>query len=421
MSGTQKIEFSEKALAKRQRGARLYALNSVRASWTWILFGVIGVFLTALVLWGFFGSVVETVGGRGLLVSDSGMNVLSARGSGTLIQLNVRPGMHVDRGQVIGEIYNPEVIFSVRRQEREYAQLVAECDALTAGSEELAKVRIAIEKEREKALASLTEKYDESVSRSRRRAGNFRTLQRERAISVGEYYSSLDALLNTEAELLGNRLQVLLSSAQLRELDWDRKKNIITLENERLIKSFEVELSHKLFREAFWIVAEREGTVLELRRDEGDAVAQGDTIAVVSSDGSEGLHLVGYLSPEDGKKVRTGMSAYFAPSHVKSGEFGYMVGVVRDVSATPISSEAVFAELDNPGLTQAMTGGGAVIRVTVELVPDPNTESGCRWTSRRGAPVTLTNGTQGTLIVNTRYRRPASFIVPSLRGFVLGS
>lgn len=414
------IEFSSKALAELSRGAQPLALTSVRADWTWILYGVTTVICAALVIWGFFGSVVDSVSGQGILMLHGGVHSVTSRSAGTVSQLNVSQGMTVSSGQVLGEVYNAETMFRIRRLEEEYEQLSRQSAALTAGSREMTALRLKMEKERETALASLTEKYHASLARSQLRSQNFQTLRSERAISLGDYFSALDAMLATEAQLLSNRLEVMRSTGQMHELDWEQRKTLIDLENSLLLKSLEVDMAHKLYVDAFRLASDHDGRVLELRKREGDFVQAGETIALIAARESDGLYLAGFFSPADGKKIQPGMSAYFAPASARSEEFGYILGVVRDVSDSPISPEAVLAELNNAGLAHMLTGGGAAVRVVVELVPDGTTRSGLRWTSSKGAPVQLSSGTTGTLMVNTEYRTPASFLVPYARTTLFG-
>ncbi len=407
------IQFSQKALDEQSRGARTLALTSVRAGWTWFLFAVSAAAFAALVIWGFFGSVVNSVSGQGILVLRGGVYSLNARSSGTLTRLNIRAGMPVASSEVVGEVYNAETIFKVRRLELEYDQLVRQSRAMTD-------LHLKMEKEREQALASLTEKYNESVTRSQIRTQNFETLKNQRAMSQSEYLSSLDTLLNTEVQLLSNRLDVMSSTAQMHELDWEHRKTLITLENDMLMKSLELQMAYKLYLEAFRLVSNYDGHILEVRKSEGDFVQMGESIALIASDKSDGLSLVGFLSPADGKKVTAGMSAYFAPGSVKPDEFGYILGVVREVSEEPVSAESILAEVHNQGLVERLSGGGAAIRVEVELLPDPTTKSGFRWTSSKGAPVQLSSGALGSIIVNTEYRRPASFLVPYAKSLLFG-
>ena len=415
-----RIAFSEKALAELSRGGRTCALTSVRARWTWILFAVVAAFFGALIWWGFFGSIVSSVSGQGILLVRGGVHPVIAGGNGMLTQLSVRMGSQVRGEQSIGQIHNPEQFFQLRKLETEYERLRRESDALVAGSREMTELRLVLEREREAALASLTEKYDQSLARSRRLSQSYQSLKGIGAVPMADYFSSLDKLLSTEAQLLSNRLDVMLSSAQMREVDWEQRKNLVTLESRLLQKGLEVELARKLFRETFWLTAGFDGRITELLKAEGDYVRQGDAVALVASDRVQSLSLIGFLSVDAGKQVQAGMSAYFAPSSVRPDEYGYILGVVREVSAEPVSAESVLAELRNAGLTQALSGGGAVIRVAVELLPDDRTASGLRWTSRTGAPVRISNGVTGTLIVNTEYRTPASYLVPGVRAALFG-
>ena len=411
------IQFSEKALAEQSLGIHTLALTSTRAGWSWILFGVAAVAFAALVAWGLFGSVVNSVSGQGILVLRGGVHAVTAKSSGTLRNLNVVEGMPVSSRQVVGEVYSAETMFRIHRLELEYEQLKLQLRAITEGSEAMTRVRQTLDQQREDALSSLMRKYDESVARSGKKS---RDSRRGQNVKSSSGYSTLEALLATEAQLLSNRLEVLQSSAQMRELDWEQRKTLITLENDLLMKALEVEMAHKLYLDAYKLVSEHAGRVLELSKREDDFVHTGERVLLVASDESEGLYLVGFLSDADGKKVAPGMSAYFVPGSVQPDEFGYILGVVREVSEAPVSAEAVLAEVYNQALVQALTGGNAAIRVVVELVPDPATKSGLRWTSSKGAPVRLTGGMQGTLLVNTDYRRPASFLVPYMKSLLVG-
>lgn len=384
------------------------------------MLAVVALCFTVLIAWGFFGSLVSSVSGPGVLLLSGGARPVLAQASGTVTQLNVIMGAPVRRGQVIGQLHNAEMIFQMRKLELDYAQLCRESEALTAGSEEMTKLRLSLERQREAALSSLTEKYDHSFSRSKKLTQSYQTLKDMGAVSMADYFSTLDNMLNTEAQLLSNHIQVMLSSAQMRELDWEQRQNLISLENRRMLKSLELELARKLFREAFWLAADLDGHILELFKSEGDFVRQGDSVALVSSDESLGFYLAGFLPVDSGKKISAGMSVYFAPASVRPDEYGYILGVVREVSAAPISPLAVEAETHNPSLAETICGGGAVIRVVVELLPDEATVSGLRWTSRAGAPLQLSNGMLGTLSINTEYRRPASYVIPYARAVIFG-
>ena len=57
---------------------------------------------------------------------------------------------------------------------------------------------------------------------------------------------------------------------------------------------------------------------------------------------------------------------------------------------------------------------GTPIGVRAELVAEPSTPSGYRWTSGTGPDVALTSGTRCTAYVTTRTQRPIELVFPAL-------
>lgn len=416
-----KIAFSEKALAEMNHGGHSYVLTSVKARWTWIFFGVITLFFGALLFWGFFGNMVDTVQGTGILLLKGGVRPAIAKGSGELTQLNVATGSPVTASQVIGQIYNAEMFFRVRKLESEYRQLILECKALAQGSQKLANLRVAKDNEKQNILEELTKKYHQSLARSKQLSEMYQRLKGKGAVSMVTYYQALDTMLNTESTLLSTRVRNMSNSTEMEMLSWEQKQNLIKLKSQLLQKEFELKLAKKIFRDSFWVLAGFEGKVLEILKHEGSFVRQGDTIALIASGISKGLYLAGFVPAGNGKKIKPGMSAYFAPSSVSADEYGYIQGVVREVSQAPVTAEGVQAELVNSSLTRMIAGKTAVVRVTVELIPDSATVSGLKWTSRNGAPVKISNGELGILTINTDYRPPVSFIIPYAHKLLFGS
>ena len=110
-----KIAFSEKAIEQMNRGTQSHALTSVKARWTWFLLGSISLFFGAMIFWGFYGSMVESVTGVGITLLSGGVHPIIAGGNGKLSHLNIQAGAEVTSEQIIGQIYNPEMLFNVRK------------------------------------------------------------------------------------------------------------------------------------------------------------------------------------------------------------------------------------------------------------------------------------------------------------------
>jgi HlyD family secretion protein len=73
---------------------------------------------------------------------------------------------------------------------------------------------------------------------------------------------------------------------------------------------------------------------------------------------------------------------------------------------------------ENPPLVRALSGGGPVTEVHVDMATDAATPSGYRWSSRLGAPVKLSGGTLCLGEIVTRKRSPMSLVIPEIRAAI---
>lgn len=177
-------------------------------------------------------------------------------------------------------------------------------------------------------------------------------------------------------------------------------------------KVAELDIARRIFRETFWLPAGTDGVVIELLKSDGDYVMAGERVALIAADLNQGVYISGYIPASSGKRVRPGMVMYFDPYAVNSAEYGFMQAVVRDVSASPVNVETIAAELQNHSLAESLSGGNAMVHVTAELIPDASTYSKVKWTSADGAPISVSGGLMGDIIIKTEYRSPASFMLP---------
>jgi len=76
--------------------------------------------------------------------------------------------------------------------------------------------------------------------------------------------------------------------------------------------------------------------------------------------------------------------------------------------------------LQNKQMVQTLSNNAAPIEVVVDLERDSSTPSGYRWSSSRGPPIKINNGTLGEADVEVSSLPLLSLIIPPLRQF-LGS
>lgn len=412
---TKKIAFSEKALEHMQQVAPSYTLTSAKTPWTWFLLGSVSLFFLSVIIWGFYGSMVESVRGVGVTLLSGGVHPIVASGSGTLSHLNIHPGSHVSVDQIVGQIYNPERLFTVRKLKAEFERLKIEAAFMEKGSERLTADMVTMEKDKLRRLEKLAGLQEQSKKRAQELSNIYAALSKTKSMSLVNYYQMLDQMLQTELTFQTTYLQSAEVSASTKDRTWKQELTLLELRQKIEQKQAELELAEKLYREADWLVASFDGQVMEVLKEEGAFVQSGERIALVGASLDKGLYLVGFVPADQGKKIRNGMSAYFSPAAAPSAEYGYVKCIVRNVSNAPINPETLASELMNASLAQMLMGKNVVIRVELEMIPDAASRSGYAWTSGKGHPNKIVNGTLGEVLINTEYRAPASYVIPALR------
>jgi HlyD family secretion protein len=157
--------------------------------------------------------------------------------------------------------------------------------------------------------------------------------------------------------------------------------------------------------------------VLEVRLSEGSNVSAGIPIVTLEQTGASvnDLEAVVYLSPLDGKKIKTNMDVQIAPSTVRQEEYGLLVGRVKAVSDYPSSAEGMMRLLKNQQLVQRLAADGAPIALRADLTPNAGTTSGYKWTSPKGPNTRIESGTLCSATVIVARQRPISLLIPMLR------
>src|SRR5574344_809413 len=393
-----KIKFSQKALDSLSNSNRLHVLTSVKASWSWLLLVSITVLLAAVVFWGCFGRIAESVTCSGITLLSEGVKPVIAQGDGTLKYLNIDAGAKVRTGQVLGQIYNPEIVTKVRKLRSEYETLKNEISFL-----------------KKENLKNIAKEQQLSRERQKELLESYSSLLGKGVVSKLEYYRTLDQLVQTENSQLSLLLQSLASDSEVNNLIWQGKEKLLEL-NQRLEEKYrEYTLTKKLFSESFWLSSDSDGTIIEIFKEQGAFVQSGEKIALVASSPNDGIYLVAYVPLENGKKIKTGMRGFFSPSNAPAAKYGYVKCVVREVSSTPVNYETITAELLNSSLAQRIAGKDVMTRVVLELIPNAHSLSGYSWTGKNDYNTKIINGVFGQLVINTEYRSPISYIIPALR------
>ena len=156
------------------------------------------------------------------------------------------------------------------------------------------------------------------------------------------------------------------------------------------------------------------GRVLEKLVERGNLVSTKDRIITIETNESA-MEAVLFIPAGDGKKVDVGMEVQISPSTVKPEEFGFMLGKVKSVSLFPSTPEGMQRVLRNDQLVKELSQRGSPIEVTTELLTNPATKSGYKWSSPQGPPIGIFSGTLCTASIVVDRKRPVEYVIPKIK------
>lgn len=409
--------FRQAALERLSSPEQLDRLVTVASPKAWIALFMLGMIIAAAVVWGILGTIPTRVEGQGILISNGGRVVnVQAAGSGFLTEINVTVGHPVEAGQIVARLSqtdaqksyeNAQAILQERldNQTRTHAQVQHEQtlkmqhierqrqtlrDSLAAGYQ-----RMEFLQERQKQdQALLTKKIitRDMVDQTRQEAHQ---TNRE----IVDLRKSLAYLDNEELDLL--------TALEQRRRTAEEAVN----EARRQVAQIEVTLA-----QATMVTAPASGIVTEVKVSPGALVTQGQSLFTFQS-GGESLDLILYIPPQYGKRVKPGMAAQVAPVTAKREEFGTINGQVKWISEFPATVEGMRAVLQNDELVRTFTQNGPPYVARISLYPDPETVSGYRWSSAKGATLGLSSGTLASAEMTVSEQAPVTLIIPLLREY----
>ncbi|MBD2104013.1 NHLP bacteriocin system secretion protein [Leptolyngbya sp. FACHB-261] len=467
--------FRQESLERLSSPERLDQLMQVIGPKAWLPLATSGVLVIAAVTWSVVGRIPITVEGQGVLIRPSKVVHFQSGIEGQLVELKVRSGDPVRKGQVLATIDQTELRQQLELERAKLAQLQGQDrDANSLQGQRVDLDQKTIEQQRqtlqqslqatqsvtpilrEKGLLAVQQNrqslqqrlqtFQELSPTLKKRWDNRQGLFEQGAVPADvvlqaqqEYLGSLANISDAESQLkqldvkeadaqrqyLQNLSTITNLQAQLRELDSKaaqlaqqnlenstNRKNQIE-EVQRNIARLEGQLKGKSS-----IVSEYNGRVLEIAAVPGQVLTPGLRLGSIDAEDPNGkLTNVAYFAVRDGKQIKPGMSMQITPNTVKRERFGGILGRVKNVSSFPVTAQGAVALVGSEAIVKSLMpeGLGAQVEVLTELQEDPSTESGYRWSSSDGPPLQVTSGTTTLVRVKVDEQAPIAYIIPLLR------
>ncbi|MGD9107701.1 MAG: NHLP bacteriocin system secretion protein [Gammaproteobacteria bacterium] len=179
-----------------------------------------------------------------------------------------------------------------------------------------------------------------------------------------------------------------------------------------------ISINKQIMQQAIYVISPYTGRIVELDIQSGEYVDKHQLLLRIErfQTDAAGLHAILFVSPIEGKRIKTGMKVQLAPSTVRPEEYGYLLGKVSYVSKYSVTSFDIVNILGNRDFTKAFSRGLMPLEVRVKLIPDSKTQSGYKWSSSKGPPIRIDSGTfcMGKVIIGRI--RPINLVLPALRG-----
>jgi HlyD family secretion protein len=406
--------FRQVALERLSSPEQLDRLITVASPLGWTALLAIVVVLSAIVVWGIFGRVATRVEGSGILVSRGGQLFdAKAPAAGTLASV-VPIGATVKSGDIVATLDDTAIKQSLQHaqnvlheQEQELVELNARFEREIAARKKVDgqqrdTLTAAIQSaEQRRAFYGAEYTGEESMAAkgflTRRSVQETRQLMETAEQDAQRARNDLLRIAAEELDQTGRRDQEV----------WRQQQAINTAH--RALEELQIRLEQNTR-----IVSPIAGHVTEIKAAVGTVVSPGHPVISIEQ-GGEGLQLMLYIPPEQGKKVAPRMEVRIAPATVNKEEFGTLTGHVRDISEFPISPEGMLAILGNQDLVKLFSAQGAPYAARVDLVADIASPSGYQWSTGTGPSVALSAGTTATGEVTVRTQPPIALVLPLLR------
>jgi len=414
--------FRKAALGRMASPEQLDHTIKVIQPFGWIGLIGVGLLMVTVIVWSVFGSIPEKVIGSGVLVSSGRVYSINSPAIGMVKNVFIKNGDRIQNGQIIARIQRDDLLDQLQLAMQGLDDLEEEFRSVlgySTGNMELT----------EKKLTN---------SRSNLEIQRARFIKQRNAVAenADKMQALFDDGLITKQQLLASRneltsIDIQIQEVEMRLAELSVSKLQVTGETEKQLMSLEqrveearknVEILQINYKNQTKVVSNVNGTVFEISVGKGDYVNVGTSIAIIEPEESSVKKFQGviFFNAEDGKKIKRGMNIAISPSTVKQEEFGFILGIVTDVSIFPVTAQYMQSTFHHQGLVSSFSKIGVPIEVKADLIPDASTVSGYKWSSSRGPQMQIDSGILCSGSVTVKTQKPISLVMPMIRKKLFG-
>ena len=414
--------FRKVSLERLSSPDQLDTMVKITSSKGWISLLTLGLLIAAALAWGYMGSVPTKVTGMGLFIRSGGVYEIVSPSSGRIKDIYFNVGDVVEKGRLIARIEQTDLLENLNNARADLSEMNRKLAWTTSSNtQEVELNKESATKKAEslkKEIRNLTKQKSwleqKELSQNKLLADGIITEQalmdtRNNISSINNQISQI----NTELTQVELQLFQVTTNKEAAKSDLAQQISAKKRDIEGLIKDLE---------DASNVMSPYSGKIIELSAERGVMVSTAYPLAKVELIGknTKSLEAIVFFPAIQGKKVKRGMKAQLSPTTARQEEYGFMLGLVTSVSEFPVSNAAMMNVLHNEALVSALSAGGAPIEVRADLIPDPRTPSGYKWSSGQGPNLMMGSGTMcmGNIVVEQQ--KPINMVIPLFKKYVLG-
>lgn len=410
--------FRKSALEKLSTPEKLDQLIKVTDRKAWIALLTISLAIITAIVWSIFGKVKTKLDVIGVIQGGEVHEVV-ATSQGQLVELNVKIGSYVKRGDVIAVLQQPELNQQIEDAKAVLNDRNFEMERLVSYGGQGSQLQNEFISQTRKSILGEIESERKKISFLYNQLEAENTLLGKGLIVKSQVASTkqqIEASKNTIERLKG---QMAETSSQENNVNFDLQQKI-TLQNQRIAEAKRnLEFLKERFDNQKNLKSPYDGEVVEVLTDRGIVVGAGTPLFKLKNqkETDKKITSILYIPSKDGKKIKRGMEALVSPSTVQPQEFGFIKGKITYVSDFPITQQGMLTSVKNDQLAKGLLAMGPLFEVHVDFENDPNSFSGFSWTSAKGPDVKIKEGTSCMGKITIKEERPVTLVVPAFKKF----
>lgn len=410
--------FRKSALEKLSTPEKLDQLIKVTNRKAWIALLTIALAIGTAVVWSIFGKVktkIDVVG----IIQGGEVHEVVATSQGQLVELNVKIGSKVKKGDIIATLHQPELSQQIEDAKAILTDRNFEMGKIVSYGGQGSQLQNEFISQTRKSILGEIDSERKKLDFLYNQLESENTLLGKGLIiksQVANTKQQIEASKNTIERLKG---QMAETSSQQNNVNFDLQQKL-TLQNQRIAEAKRnLEFLTERFDAQKNIRSPYDGEVVEVLTDRGVVVGTGTPLFKLKNQKEETKKITSvlYIPSKDGKKIKKGMEALVAPSTVQPQEFGFIKGKVTYISDFPITQQGMLNSVKNDQLAKGLLAMGPLFEVHVDFEKDPESFSGFRWTSAKGPDVKIKEGTSCMGKITIYEERPVTIVVPAFKNF----